>query len=335
MYGLNLGEAMKRREFITLLGGAAAVGTWPLAARAQQLPRPVVGFLRPTRAGDAGHLVAAVRQGLRESGFPSDGVAIESRWADGRKERLPKLAAELVALRVAVIVASVEAALAAKAVTTSVPIVFVTGADPVAAGLVSSISRPGGNVTGVSFFDIPVTGKRLALLRELVPKAEIIAVLQDPNFSQVQAETREIETAAHTMGQKIVTVTAGREQDIDAAFSAVMQSGAGALFVGAGPFISSRRSLLIGLAALNAIPASYFESGFVDAGGLISYGSSQTDAYRRAGVYAARILKGEKPGDLPVELPTKYELAINLKTAQALGLTVPPAVIARADQVIQ
>ena len=207
---------------------------------------------------------------------------------------MPKLAAELVALQVAAIVGSVEAALPAKAVTTSVPIVFVTGADPVAAGLVSSISRPGGNVTGVSFFDIPVTGKRLALLRELVPKAEIIAVLQDPNFSQVQAETREIETAARTMGQKIVTVTAGREQDIDAAFSAVMQSGAGALLVGAGPFLSSRRNQVIGLAAVNAIPASYFESGFVDAGGLISYGSSQTDAYRRAGVYAARILNGEK-----------------------------------------
>ncbi|HEX9073827.1 MAG TPA: ABC transporter substrate-binding protein [Pseudolabrys sp.] len=326
---------MQRRELIKVITGSAAAAAWPLAVRAQQLPRPVVGFLRPTRAGDAGHLVAAVRQGLRESGFPSDKVAIESRWADGRKERLPKLAAELVALQVAAIVGSVEAALAAKAVTTSVPIIFVTGADPVAAGLVSSISRPGGNVTGVSFFDIPVTGKRLALLRELVPKAEIIAVLQDPNFSQVQAETREIETAARTMGQKIVTVTAGREQDIDAAFSAVMQSGAGALLVGAGPFLSSRRNQVIGLSALNAIPASYFESGFVDAGGLISYGSSQTDAYRRAGVYAARILNGEKPGDLPVELPTKYELVINLKTAKALGLTVPPSLVARADEVIQ
>ena len=173
---------MRRREFITLLGGAAA---WPVAARAQQPPTPVIGFLRPTRAADAGHLVAAVRQGLRESGYPSDKVAIESRWADGRQERLPKLAAELVALQVTAIVGSVEAALAAKAATTSIPIVFVTGADPVAAGLVSSISRPGGNITGVSFFDIPVIGKRLALLRELVPKAEIIAVLQDPNFSRI------------------------------------------------------------------------------------------------------------------------------------------------------
>ena len=324
---------MRRRDFIKVIAGSAAA--WPLAAHAQQPPKLVIGFLRPTRAGDAGHLVAAVRQGLRESGFPSDKVAIESRWADGRKERLPKLAAELVALQVAAIVGSVEAALAAKAVTTSVPIVFVTGADPVAAGLVSSINRPGGNITGVSFFDIPVAGKRLALLRELVPKAEIIAVLQDPNFSEHQTETHEIETAAHAIGQKIITVKAGSEQEIDAAFSTVVKSGAGALHVGAGAFISSRRSQVAGLAALNAIPASYFERGFADAGGLISYGASQPDAYRRAGIYVARILKGEKPGDLPVELPTKYELVINLKTAKALGLTVPPSLLARADQVIE
>jgi putative ABC transport system substrate-binding protein len=324
---------MRRREFIKVIAGSAAA--WPLAAHAQQQPKPVIGFLRPTRAGDAGHLVAAVRQGLRESGYPSDKVAIEARWADGRTERLPKLAAELVALQVAAIVGSVEAALAAKAATTSIPIVFVTGADPVVAGLVSSISRPGGNITGVSFFDIPVVGKRLALLRELVPKAEIIAVLQHPNFSEHQTETREIETAARAIGQKIVTVKAGSEQEIDAAFSTIVQSGAGALLVGAGAFISSRRSQLVGLAALHAIPASYFERGFVDAGGLISYGASQPDAYRRAGIYVARILKGEKPGDLPVELPTKYELVINLKTAKALGLTVPPSLLARADQVIE
>ena len=323
---------MRRREFIRVVGGAAA---WPLAVLGQQASTPVIGFLRPTRAEDAGHLVAAVRQGLRESGYPSDKVAIELRWADGRPELLPKLAAELVALQVTAIVGSVEATLALKAATTSIPIVFVTGADPVAAGLVSSISRPGGNITGVSFFDIPVVGKRLALLRELVPKAEIIAVLQDPSFSQHQTETREIGVAAAAMGQKIVTLKASRPQEIDAAFSTLAQSDAGALLVGAGPFLSSRRSQLIGLAALNAIPASYFERVFVDAGGLISYGSSQTDAYRRAGIYVARILKGEKPGDLPVELPTQYELVINLKTAKALGLTVPPALIARADEVIQ
>jgi putative ABC transport system substrate-binding protein len=325
---------MRRREFITLLGGAAAA--WPLAARAQQPAMPVVGFLRPSRAEDGGHLVAAVRQGLRESGYANDKVVIESRWADGRPERLPKLAAELIALQVAAIVASFDAARAAKAATASIPIIFVTGTDPVAAGLVSSISRPGGNITGVSFYDVPITGKRLALLRELVPKAEIIAVLQDPNFTQgLQAETREIEAAARALGQKIVMVKAGSAQEIDAAFSTVVQSGAGALLVGAGPFFNSRRGQLIGLAAFHAIPASYVLSGFVDAGGLVSYGASQTDAYRRAGAYVARILNGEKPGDLPVELPTKYELVINLKTAKALGLTVPPALIARADEVIQ
>ena len=267
--------------------------------------------------------------------FRATRLQLSSRWADGRKERLPKLAAELVALQVAAIVGSVEAALAAKAVTTSVPIVFVTGADPVAAGLVSSISRPGGNVTGVSFFDIPIAGKRLGLLRELVPKAEIIAVLQDPNFSEHQTETHEIETAASAIGQKIVMVKASSEQELDAAFSTVMKSGAAALHVGAGAFITSRRSQVAGLAALNAIPASYFERGFADAGGLISYGASQTDAYRRAGIYVARILNGERPGDLPVELPTKYELVINLKTAKALGLTVPPTLLARADEVIE
>jgi len=324
---------MRRREFISFLGGAAAV--WPFGVGAQQQATPMIGFLRPTGAADAGHLVAAVRQGLRESGYPSDKVAIESRWADGRPERLPKLAAELVALQVTAIVGSVEAALALKAATASIPIVFVTGADPVAAGLVPSISRPGGNITGVSFFDIPVSGKRLALLRELVPNAETIAVLQDPNFSQYQAVTREIEAAAGAMRQKITTVNASNPPEIDAAFSSMVQSGAGALLVGPGPFLSSRRSQVIGLAALNAIPASYFDRGFVDAGGLISYGASQTDAYRRAGIYVARILRGEKPGDLPVELPTKYELVINLKTAKALGLTVPPSLVARADDVIQ
>jgi ABC-type uncharacterized transport system substrate-binding protein len=324
---------MRRREFITLLGVAAA--EWPLGALAQQQATPVIGFLRPTGAADAGHLVAAVRQGLRESGYPSDKVAIESRWADGRPERLPKLAAELVALQVAVIVGSVEAALALKVATTSIPIVFVTGTDPVSAGLVSSINRPGGNVTGVSFFDIPVTGKRLGLLRELVPNAEIIAVLQDRNFSFYQTVTREIEAAASAMGQKIVTLNVSGPKEIDAAFSTMVQSRAGALLVGPGPFLTNSRSQIIGLAALNAIPASYFGRGAVDAGGLISYGASQTDAYRRAGIYVARILKGEKPGDLPVELPTKYELVINLKTAKALGLAVPPSLIARADDVIQ
>jgi putative ABC transport system substrate-binding protein len=295
----------------------------------------MVGFLRPTRAEDSGHLLAAVRQGLRESGYLPDKVTIESRWAEGRPEQLPKLAAELVALNVAAIVGSIDAARAAKEATTSIPIIFVTGVDPVTSGLVSSVNRPGGNVTGVSFYDVPLIGKRLALLRELVPKAETVAVLQDPNFAEHDAETREIEEAARTLGQKIIIFKAGREEEIDSAFSAIMRSGAGALHVGAGPFINSRRSQLVGLAAFHAIPASYFIAGFVEAGGLMSYGASQTDAYRRAGTYVARILKGEKPGELPVELPTNFELTINLRTAKALGLTVPPSLLARADQVIQ
>ena len=262
---------MRRREFITLLGTAAAA--CPLVALAQ--PATVIGFLRPTKAEESGHLVAAVREGLRDSGYPSDKAVIESRWGDGHEQQLPKLAGELVALGVSAIVAgSLPAARAAKAATTSIPIIFVTGADPQTEGLVSSLSRPGGNMTGVSFYDIPVTGKRLALLHELVPSAEVIAVLQDPNSGVFQTESREIETTVRAMGQKIITVKAGSEQEINVAFSTVAKSGAGALFVGGGPLFNARRSQVIGLAALNAIPASYFDRGFVDAGGLISYGAS-------------------------------------------------------------
>lgn len=323
---------MRRREFIKLISLAAIA--WPDSARAQQ-PVPVIGFLRPTRAEESGHLIAAFRQGLRESGYSGDKITVEARWADGNPERIPKLAAELISLPVAVMFGNAGVALAAKKITTTTPIVFVTGVDPVLAGVVSNINRPGANVTGVSFNDVPITGKRLALLREMAPKAEIIAVLQDPNFFVAEAETREIETAARALGQKIITVKAGSEQEIDAAFLTIKKSGAGALLVGAGPFFAGRRNQLVGLAAVHEIPASYVFAGIVSAGGLISYGASQTDAYRRAGVYVARILRGEKPGDLPIELPAKYDLAINLKTAKALGLTVPPAMVALADEVIQ
>jgi ABC-type uncharacterized transport system substrate-binding protein len=326
---------VRRRDFIKIVIAGLSTA-WPLATRAQQPPAAVIGFLRPTRAEESGHLVAAVREGLRDSGYPGDKVIIESRWGDGREEQLPKLARELVALPVAAIVAgSIPAARAAKAATASIPIIFVTGGDPQTEGLVSSISRPGGNMTGVSFYDIPVTGKRLALLRELVPKAEVIAVLQDPNSVIFQSETREIETTVRALGQKIITVKPTNQQEINAAFSMVAKSGARALYVGGGPFFNARRNQLIGLAALHAIPASYFSSDFVGAGGLVSYGASLTDAYRHAGVYVARILKGEKPGDLPVELPTKFEFAINLRTAKTLGLAVPPELLARADDVIQ
>jgi putative tryptophan/tyrosine transport system substrate-binding protein len=325
---------VRRRDLIkiTIAGSAAA---WPLATRAEQ-SATLVGFLRPTRAEESGHLVAAVREGLRDSGYSSDKIIIESRWGDGREEALPKLVRELIALPVeAIIAGSIAAARAAKEATASIPIIFVTGGDPQTDGLVSSINRPGGNMTGVSFYNIPVTGKRLALLHELVPRAEIIAVLRDPTSATFETETREIETAVRAMGLKIISVKAATEQEINAAFSTVAKSGAGALFVGGGAFFNARRSQIIGLAALHAIPAIYVFSGMADAGGLVSYGASPTDAYHRAGVYVARILKGEKPGDLPVELPTKFELVINLKTAKTLGLTVPPALIARADEVIQ
>ena len=326
---------VRRRDFIKIaIAGSAAA--WPLATRAEQ-PATLVGFLRSTRAEESGHLVAAVREGLRDAGYSSDKVIIESRWGDGREEELPKLARELVALPVvAIVAASTNSAVAAKAATANIPIVFVTGGDPQTERLVSSISRPGGNMTGVSFSDVPVSGKRLALLHELVPNADVIAVLLDPTNRLFETETHEIEMAARAMGQKIITLNAGNEQEIRAAFSTVAKSGAGALFVGGSSFFNSHRSQLIGLAALHAIPASYPSfSAIVAAGGLVSYGASTTDAYRLAGVYVARILKGEKPGDLPVELPTKFDLAINLKTAKTLGLTVSPALIARADEVIQ
>jgi putative tryptophan/tyrosine transport system substrate-binding protein len=325
---------VRRRDFIKIAIAGSAVA-WPLAMQAQQ-PPTVVGFLRPTRAEESGHLVAALREGLRESGYPSDKVTIESRWADGREEQLPKLARELVALPVAAIVAgSTTTAKAAKAATANIPIIFVSGGDAQAEGLVSSISRPDGNMTGVSFYSVPITGKRLALLHELVPNADVIAVLQDPTGGLFETEAREIETAARAIRQKIITLKAGNEQEIRAAFSTLAKSSARALFVGTGSLFNSHRNQLIGFAALHAIPASYVFTGSVAAGGLVSYGASQTDAYRRAGVYVARVLNGEKPGDLPVELPTKFELAINLKTAKTLGLTVPPALIARADEVIQ
>jgi len=324
---------MRRRDFISFLGSAAIA--WPLGAHAQQPAIPVIGFLRPSRAEESGHLVAALRQGLRESGYPSDKVAIESRWAEGLQQ-LSKLAAELVALKVSAIIgASTPSAQAARAATTSIPIVFVIGVDPLSTGLVSSINRPGDNITGVSFYDIPVTGKRLVLLRELVPKAEVIAALQDPNSPGFETETREIEATARAVGQRILVVKATSEQEINTAFSTVAKSGAGAMLVGGGAFFNSRRSQMVGLAALHAIPASYVLSGFVTAGGLVSYGASQTEAYRRAGIYVARILNGERPGDLPIELPTKFELAINLRTAKALGLAVPPTLLARADEVIE
>jgi putative ABC transport system substrate-binding protein len=320
---------MKRREFITLLGGAAA--GWPLAARAQKPAPPVVGFLHSTSAAATSNRVAGFRQGLNEAGFVD--VVIEFRFAEGQLDQLPELAADLVSRRVAVIVTDNTSTPAAKAATSTIPIVFVSGGDPVDAGLVGSLNRPAGNVTGVSFFTAPVIAKRLELLHELVPKPAVIAALMDPNLTQ--ATLHQLEVAAGALGREILIAKAGTESEINAAVATAAQAGAGALFVGTGANYNSRRHQLVALAARHRLPASYHLREFVAAGGLMSYGASDTDAHRRAGRYVARILKGEKPGDLAVELPTKYELVINLATARTLGIEVPKMLRAIADEVIE
>jgi putative ABC transport system substrate-binding protein len=326
---------MRRREFITLLGGAAAA--WPLAARAQQQPAiPVIGFVRSTALADAPQYVTAFRQGLKETGFiEGQNVAIEYRWAEGRLDRLPALVADLVRQQVALIVGNTPSALAAKAATTTVPIVFVTGGDPVIDGFVSSLSRPGGNTTGVSFLSAAVVTKRLELLRQLVPKAVTIAVLVNLSFPQAERERTAVQAAAHAIGQELIVVEADSDRDIDLAFVTFAQRGAGALFVGSGGFLLSQRERLIALAARHRIPASYVSRDFVAAGGLMSYGTNFTDAYRLAGIYAGRILNGEKPADLPVQQSTKFEFVINLRTAKALSLAVPDKLLALADEVIE
>jgi putative ABC transport system substrate-binding protein len=322
---------MRRREFISLIGSVAA--TWPLAVQAQQPTLPVVGLLRTEIADLA---IAAFRQGLSDSGY-TDGnnVTLDIRVAEGKRDRLSELAADLVRKRVAAIVANTNAVPFAISATKNIPIVFVTGLDPVAAGFVPNLNHPGGNVTGVSFFTRTLGAKRLEILHELVPKAETVAILFDPDFSTAEAELRELDMGGRALGQKVVVFKASNDREIDAAFTAIAQAKVSAMLVGAGEFLTSRRRQIIQSAALHKIPTIYVQRLLTEAGGLMSYGASITDAYRRAGVYVARILKGEKPGDLPVELPTKFELVINLKTAKALGLDIPFHLQQRADEVIE
>src|SRR5262245_35833277 len=326
----------KRRDFITLLGGAALA--WPLSARAQQPAMPVVGFLHAGSAEPNINLVAAFRKGLGEVGFvEGQNLAIEFRWAAGQDARLPDMAADLVRQRVAVIVtpASTPAALAAKAATTTIPIVFSTGGDPVALGLVSSLNRPGGNVTGITFMTVELTAKRLGLLRELVPGATRLFALANPHYAFAEAITKDLEAASATLGLHIEIVHASTDREIDEAFATMVRNRAEGLLMTPDPFFTNRRAQIVTLATRHALPTASAIREFVQAGGLLSYGPSLPDTYRQAGIYTGRILKGEKPTDLPVTQPTKFELTINLTTARALGLTVPDKLLALADEVIE
>ena len=327
---------MQRRAFITLLGGAAA--TWPLAAHAQQPPMPVAGFLSSLSPLELTFVMPAFHQGLNEAGFVEGrNIAIEYRWAEGHYERLPALAADLVRRQVAVIAAisGTPAALAAKAATTTIPIVFAIGGDPVAPGLVTNLSRPGGNITGASFYTSPVVTKRLELARELAPRGTTIALLVNPENPPSVIEGTTLQKAAAALGQPIEIINASTEGQIDRAFTAVAQQKFGALVVSSDPLFFIARDMLVILTARYALPTIFADREQAEAGGLISYGARRPDAYRQAGNYVGRVVKGEKPGDLPVVLPTKYTLLVNLKTAKALGLDVPPSMLARADEVIE
>jgi putative ABC transport system substrate-binding protein len=322
---------MKRRAFITLLSGAATA--WPLAARAQQPAMPVVGFLRSGALTE--DRLTAFRQGLKEAGFVEGrDVAIEYRSAEDQ-DRLPLLVADLLRRPVALIVGNTPSALAAKAATTTVPIVFMTGGDPVKDGLVARLNRPGGNVTGISFFTAELGAKQLGLLRELRTGAAPIAVLVDPKWPFTKRFVSELQAAALAVGQQLIVLDVSSDREIETAFTTLVQRGAVALHAGIGGFMSSRRERIVALAARHRIPAIYVWREAVAAGGLMSYAPSIIDTYRQAGIYAGRILKGEKPGDLPVMLPTKFEFVINLKTAKALGLEVPDRLLIAADEVIE
>jgi putative tryptophan/tyrosine transport system substrate-binding protein len=327
---------MRRREFITLLGGAAAA--LPRAARAQQPAMPVIGFLNPASPDGFVDRLRGFRQGLKDTGYvDGENVTIEYRWAENDIERLPLLAADLVRRQVNVIAAFAGdiPALAAKAATTTIPIVFSNGADPVKSGLVASLNRPGGNVTGISLLAGTVNAKRLDLIRELVPRVALVAVLNNPIVTEAETRLRDLQGAARTLGLRLLFQTVGSERELDAAFATIADQKAGALFVDGNPFFVSRRDQLIGLAARQMLPTMYFEREFAAAGGLMSYGTNFADAYRQAGIYIGRILKGTKPADLPILQPTKFDFVINLQTAKALGIEVPDKLLALADEVIE
>jgi putative ABC transport system substrate-binding protein len=327
---------VRRREVIKLLGGVMA---YPLlgssAARAQQ-PMPVIGFLRSVSLAGAADLIAAFREGLKEAGFvEGQNVTVELRSAEGQSDRLPALAAELIRRPVAVLVANSPAALVAKAATTTVPIVFLTGGDPVRDGLVGSLNRPGGNLTGVNFFNDVLGPKRLALLRQLAPKATTIGVLLNPNAPNAESERSDAESAASAIGLQLVILSVRNDGELETAFATFVQRGAGAVFTGSGAFFTLNRERLVARAARHGLPAIYGQREDVVIGGLMSYGPSIKDAYHQAGLYTGRILKGEKPADLPVMRSDKFEFVLNLKTAKALGLEIPATLLALADEVIE
>jgi putative tryptophan/tyrosine transport system substrate-binding protein len=327
---------VKRREFITLLGGAAAM--WPIAAQAQQAAIPVIGFLHSATSNSYAPMTTAFRKSLNEAGYvEGQNVAIEYRWAESHLDRLPELAADLVRRQVSVIFTGggSDPSLAAKAATSKIPIVFANGTDPVEAGLVASLNRPGGNITGITFLNNTLGPKEVEAMHELVPKAAIIAVLLNPKLATAASQLKDVEMAARTLGLQVQVLHASMEPDLDMVFASLLQLRVGGLAIGADAFFFSRRDQLVGLATRYSVPTVYPWREAVTAGGLVSYGASVTDAYRLAGIYAGRILKGDKPADLPVQQSTKTELAINLKTAKALGLDVPPTLLARADEVIE
>ncbi len=325
---------MRRRNFIAGLAGTTAA--WPLAVRAQQPTMPTVGFLRSSTFADVPHWVTAFRLGLNETGFvEGQNVAIEYRSADNQPDRLPALVTDLIRQPASVIVGNTESALAAKAATTTIPIVFATGSDPVRDGLVASLNRPGGNVTGVSFFSAVLGAKRLEMLRQVVPRAMIIAMLVNPNTPETDAERKDVQAAAQAIGQQLVSFDVSSDHDIGTAFTTFVQHGAGALLIGTGGFLNSKREQIVALADRYALPASYSQREGVVAGGLMSYGTSITAAYHQVGIYVARILKGERPAEIPVIQSTKFELVLNLRAAKTLGLGVPQNLLVTADEVIE